>query len=132
MSGKAIAAAVLGVGGLVLALWFLSREVGPFAAEPVALADASAVTLDTVAVRGRRIEASINGIVVEVRTDGDVRLAVPGGTVELRMPETAEVAVEDRLLAAGRLRSRGGRRYVEVDAWSVVEATVRPPAAGGL
>ena len=134
MSRRAALAAALGVAGLGAALWLLSREVGPFA-EPgatVTLADATASTLDTVRVRGRRVEASLAGTVVGIDRSGEVWLSTGDDAVALRFEAPPGLDVEDRLLAVGRLRARGGRRWVDVEAWTVVEARVRAPSAGGV
>lgn len=129
MTGRTLIAAGLAVGGLVLALALVSRGVGPWAPPPTVLADASAVALDTIDVRRRRVRASVNGIVAEIREGDRVWLSTDGGQVELALPEAEAVAVEDRLLVEGRLRDRRGRRVLEVESWVVVDATVRPPAA---
>ena len=131
MSAKTVAAAVLGLGGLALGATLLIRETGPFA-ERVALADATATTLDTVSVRGRRVEVSLDGVVTQIGPGDEVWLDAGGDAVALRLPEATDLEVEDRLLAVGRLRSRGGRRWVEVASWATVEASVRPPSEAGL
>jgi len=131
MRARTAAAALLGLGGLAvgLALWAGELTASDSA---VTLADASALTLDTVAVRGRRVEASLNGTVVEIGDDGRILLALADGAVELRLPEAGALRVEDRVLAVGRLRARRGRRYIEADAWVVVTGDARPPATAGL
>ena len=128
MSGPRLGAAIaLSVVGLVTAVFLLSREVGPFrlpGAEPLLLVDASATALDTVSLRGRRVTATLNGTVVENAPDGSVWLETGEDAFRLTFPEAVDVAVEDRILAVGRLRGRGGRRWVEVTAWSVVDGHV--------
>ena len=134
MSGRLRLAAALGLGGLVVGLVLLSRDAGPLAraGARVELPDATPGVLDTLTVRGRRVEASVNGIVVQVGPGDDVWIASDGDAFPFRFDDDAEVEVEDHLLAVGRLRARGGRRWVDVSAWSRVEAEVRPPSGSGL
>ena len=131
MRARLALAGILGVGGLGAALALLARDVGPFATPErrVHLEDAAPATLDTVGFRGRRIEASVTGRVVEVSADGTVWLAAHGDAFPLRL-EADSIAVEDRLMATGRLRGRGGRRWLEVRSWVRVESAVRPPGTG--
>ncbi|PAP76905.1 hypothetical protein [Rubrivirga marina] len=131
MSGKAVLASVLGLGGLALGAALLIRESGPFR-ERVALPDVTATTLDTVSVRGRRVEVSLEGTVTQIGPGDDVWLETGGDAVALVFPEAGDLEVEDRLLAVGRLRSRGGRRWVDVESWARVETGVRPPSEPGL
>ena len=74
----------------------------------------------------------MSGIVVQVGPGDDVWIASDGDAFAFRFDDDAEVEVEDHLLAVGRLRARGGRRWVDVSAWSRVEAEVRPPSGSGL
>ena len=131
MSARTALALVLGLGGLAAAAVLLARQPGPWS-ERVALADATATTLDTVSVRGRRVEVSVAGVVTQVGPGADVWLSTDGDAVALRFPPDTAVEVEDHLLAVGRLRSRAGRRWVDVASWTRVVADVRPPSAGGL
>ena len=134
MTSRTIAAGVLGVGGLLVGLALLLRESGPLAlpGASVVLEDATATTLDTVSVRGRTVEASVGGVVVEV--DGPtVWLSTGDDAFPLRIdggPDGPGLEVEDRVLAVGRLRARGGRRWLEVRSWSVLEGEAAPPGAG--
>ncbi len=134
MTGRTALAALLGLGGLGLAVALVALDTSPFSvtAPRVELAGATSATLDTVTVRGRRVEASLSGVVVQVGPGDDVWLAVGGDAVALRFEDAPRVEVEDHLLAVGRLRARGGRRWVEVAAWSRVEADVRPPSEPAL
>ena len=130
MSGRAVLAAVLGLGGLAVAVGLLGRQVGPFAAPGAraVLADATAAQIDTVDVRGRVVEASVDGVVAQVDADDAVWLAVGDDAVPLRFAEVAGLAVEDRVLATGRIRARGGRRWLAVESWVRVEASVETQA----
>ncbi len=134
MTRRTAAAGVLGVAGLVVALVLIARESGPFAAPGAraVVADATAAQLDTIAVRGRRVEASLDGHVAEIGSDGTVWLSVGGDAFPLRVGEGHGLEVEDRVLAVGRVRARGGRRWLDVSAWSVVVADVRAPSGAGL
>ena len=131
MRARTALALVLGLGGLAVAAVLLARQPGPWS-EPVALADATAATLDTVSVRGRRVDVSVAGVVTQVGPGDDVWLSTGGDAVALRFPPDTAVEVEDHLLAVGRLRARAGRRWVAVTSWTHVESAVRPPSAGGL
>ena len=133
MSKRVVLAGVLGLGGLVLALGLLGRQSGPFAAADarVHLEDATAATLDTVSVRGRTVEASVSGVVVQVDADGTAWLSTGGDAFPLRLADGGAVEVEDRLLATGRLRARGGRRWLDVRSYVTVRGDAAPPGAGG-
>lgn len=131
MSGKAIAAGLLGLGGLAAGGWLLLRETGAVG-ERVHLADATAMTVDTASVRGRRVEVSLDGTVAQIGPGADVWLDTGHDAVALRFPEAGGVEVEDRLLAVGHLRAWRGRRWVAVESWVRVETAVRPPSATGL
>ncbi len=131
MTLRLVLATLLGVGGLAVALGLLARQSGPLAypdARPV-LSDATPAVLDTVDVHGRIVEASMDGIVTEIDTRGDVWLATGGDAFALRLPEGHGLAVEDHLLVTGRLRARGGRRWLAVTAWThvVAEVATQPP-----
>ena len=130
MTVRLVLAGALGLGGLALALALVARQSGPLAAPDarVELADATAAQVDTVDVRGRVVTASVGGTVVGVEPGGDVWLATGADAARLRFPEPHGLAVEDRVLATGRVRARGGRRWLAVDSWARVEASVRPPA----
>ncbi|MGB3542891.1 hypothetical protein [Rubrivirga sp.] len=121
---------MLGLGGLGVALGLLSRGSGPLATPEsrVVLEDATATTLDTMAFRGRTIEASVRGIVVQIDAQS-VWVTTGDDAFPLRL-DAPDLEVEDHLLAVGRLRGRGGRRWLEVRSWSVLEAEVLPPGAG--
>ena len=122
--------AVLVLGAAIAAVLLL-RQSGRIG-ERVTLADLSAAELDTVSVEGRRVDVSLGGIVTQVGTGADVWLTVGGDAVALRFPEGTSVEVEDRLLVVGALHAWRGQRWVDVAAWSHVEASVRPPSAPDL
>ncbi|WP_412067772.1 hypothetical protein [Rubrivirga sp. IMCC43871] len=133
MTVRHVAAGVIGLAGLALAIVLLARESGPLASleARVLVPDATAVLLDTIAVRGRRVEASLDGHVAEIGADGTVWLSVAGDAFPLRIDDGHGLDIEDRVLAVGRLRARGGRRWLDVSAWSVVVADVRAPSGAG-
>ena len=124
MSGARLAAAVgLGLLGVVVAAVLAGRQHGPFArpeAAPLLLVDATATALDTVRLGDRRVTATLNGRVAAVDPTGTVWLDTGEDAFPLRFPEAVSLGVEDRALVVGRLRGRGGERWVEVDGWSTV------------
>ncbi|WP_412063312.1 hypothetical protein [Rubrivirga sp. IMCC45206] len=134
MTGRHLAAGAIGLAGLALAIVLLARESGPLAAPDarVMVGDATATLLDTVSIRGRRVEASLDGHVTEIDADETVWLSVAGDAFPLRFDDGHGLEVEDRVLVVGRLRARGGRRWLDVSAWSVVVADVRAPSGAGL
>ncbi|MDT7856964.1 hypothetical protein RQM47_09960 [Rubrivirga sp. S365] len=114
------------VVGLV-ALWGVADR-GPFAAlaaERVAVHNAEAGRLDTLRLRGRVVTASVGGTVVQIDPDDRVWLDLGDGAFPLRVPGGDSLAVRDRLLAVGRVRGRGGLRWLDVEAWTRVTASVR-------
>lgn len=118
-----LAALAVGLGGLAIgiALFGQEQQRGETpTAPPVELGATSPARLDTIAFRGRRIEASLGGWVSEVGTDGAVWLGSDALAFPVRLPDSAAVEVEDRLLVTGRLRGRGGRRWIEAKAWTPV------------
>ena len=127
MRRTALAAAVA-VAGVALAAVLLSREPGGIARERVEVPGATAAVLDTVAVRGRVVQASLDGVVVQAGRGGEVWVASGGDAFAVRFPAGAGLEVEDRVLATGRLRARGGRRWLEATSWARVEASVRAPS----
>ncbi|WP_420457028.1 hypothetical protein [Rubrivirga sp.] len=130
MTGRGALTVGLGLGGLALGIALLARDTGPDAR--VSVPGATAAVLDTLSVRGRRVEASLDGTVVQVGPGDDVWVEAGGDAVPLRFRDDPGLEVEDRVLAVGRLRDRGGRRWVAVESWARVEPDVRPPSAGGL
>ncbi|MEM1115717.1 MAG: hypothetical protein AAF845_03340 [Bacteroidota bacterium] len=132
MTGLRLGAAVgLSLMGIAAGGVLLSQEAGPYRlpeAEPLLLVDATATALDSVRLGGRRVTATLNGVVVQHGPAGDVWLDTGEDAVRLAFPEAVGLEVEDRVLAVGRLRGRGGRRWVEVDAWSVVTGAVESAA----
>lgn len=125
------AAAVLSFAGLAVGGVLLALQSGPYQAPeaaPLLLVDATATALDTVHLGGRTVTATLNGTVVEMDTDGAVWLDTGEDAVRLALPEAADLQVEDRLLVVGRLRGRGGRRWVDAEAWSRVASRVTTEA----
>ena len=128
MTARAVLAAVLGLGGLVTAAVLLSDDVGPIArADAVTALDGpTAHQLDTLSVRGRRVVASAEGTVEAVGAD-EVWVTMGDDAFPLRFPGPHGLDVEDRVLVVGRLRARGGRRWLAVSDWAVVSSSVAAP-----
>lgn len=128
MSGPRLAAAVgIALAGVAVAAVLAARQHGPYArpeSAPLLLVDATAAALDTVRLGDRRVTATLNGRVVAVGPAGSVWLDTGADAFPLRFPEAVPLEVEDRALVVGRLRGRGGERWVEVVGWSAV--TSRP------
>ena len=123
-----IVAGLLGAVAVALvALWQVADRgpIAALAAEPVAVHDAGAGRLDTLRLRGRAVTASVDGTVVEVGPGDRVVLDLGDGAFALRVPDGDSLAVRDRVLAVGRVRGRGGRRWLEVEAWTRVTSSVR-------
>ena len=125
-------AITLGLGGAILAvaLVVLGRQSGVIdvGLPRVQLDGATAAVLDTVSVKSRVVEASVEGTVTQVDADGQVWIASGGDAFALRFEEPPPLAVEDHVLAAGRVRSWRGARWLAVDSWvQVVSTTVPPP-----
>ena len=121
-------AILLGLGGLVAAALLIGQEQRTGDAPtspPTELGAATPRQLDTLAFRGRRIEASLGGWVSEVAPDGRVWLGSDAQAFPISLPDTVRVAVEDRLLVTGRLRARGGRRWLEAQEWTHVRGMAR-------
>ena len=84
-------------------------------------------------VRGQTVEASLGGRVVQIGPHDRVWLDTGRDAFPLRFDDEPELAVEDRLLVTGRVRSRRGARWLEVHDWVRVEpAVTAPPRAGAL
>ena len=113
----------IGLGGLAVAALLILQDQRagetPTAA-PFELGEALPAHLDTLAFRGRRIEASLSGWVSEVEANGTVWLGSDALAFPVLLPESVAVGVEDRLLVTGRLRGRGGRRWIEAKSWTDV------------
>lgn len=123
LDGRGLATGLLALIGLATALVLFVKEqrTGETpSAPPLELGTASPALLDTLAFRGRRIEASLGGWVSEVDPHGVVWLGSDALAFPVKLPDSARVAVEDRLLVTGRLRGRGGRRWIEARAWTPV------------
>ena len=122
MGGLVAAVAV----GLV-ALWQVADRgpIAALAAEPVAVHDVGAGRLDTLRLRGRAVTASVDGTVVEVGPGDRVWVDLGDGAFPLRVPDGDSLAVRDRVLAVGRVRGRGGQRWLDVEAWTRVTSSGR-------
>ena len=131
MTRFAVAVLVAGLG-VALAVALAVRQPGGAGGERVEVPDATAAVLDTVAVRGRIVRASVDGWVVQVGRDGEVWVSSGGDAFPVRFPPEAELEVEDRVLVTGRLRARGGRRWLAVTSWARVEPSVPAPPDPGL
>ena len=117
-------ALLLGLGGLAAAALLIGQEQRSGTAPtspPVELGAATPRQLDTLAFRGRRIEVSLGGWVSEVAPDGRVWLGSDAQAFPVSLPDSVDVAVEDRLLVTGRLRGRGGQRWLEAEHWTHVQ-----------
>ena len=123
VSGRTLVAVGVSLAGLGAGLSLGLRQHGPWRhpeAAPLILVDPDAALLDTVRLRGRRVSASLSGTVQAVGAEGTVWLGEGDGAIPLSFDHDPAVAVEDRLLVTGRLRSRGGDRWLEVEGWSRV------------
>ena len=120
LDGRGWVTLAVGLGGLALAVFLIVQEqrTGETPTAPILeLGAAHPALLDTLDFRGRRIEASLSGWVSDVAPDGQVWLGSDALAFPVRLPDTAWVDVEDRLLVTGRLRGRGGRRWIEARTW---------------
>lgn len=106
---------------------YVARDQGTFGPR-VEVGAASAAGLDTIAVAGREVRASLDGVVAQVDAPDRLWLVAGGDAFPLRFEVPHGLAVEDRVLAAGRVRAWRGRRWLAVEAWSHVVAAVEPPA----
>ena len=123
LDARTVLAFGLGLAGLVVAAFLLGKEQQRGEAPTTPPLELGAVTpaqLDTLSFRGRRIEASLSGWVSEVDVDGQVWLGSDAQAFPVVLPDTVTVRVEDRLLVTGRLRGRGGRRWIQANAWTPV------------
>lgn len=93
--------------------------------EPLLLVDPAPTTLDTVAIDGRRVTATFDGVVRQVDPDGTVWLEWGDDAFPLHAAPSDSVQVEDRALVGGRLRSWRGRRWLSVETWTPVTRSVR-------
>ncbi len=106
---------------------YVGRDTGLVALpgrESLHLSDPAPTTLDTVAIDGRRVTTAFDGVVRQIDTDGTVWLEWGADAFALRGALPDSVAVEDRALVVGRLRSWRGRRWVAVEAWAPVTRSV--------
>ena len=81
--------------------------------------------LDTVAFEGRRLTASLGGYVTAFDAPHALWIADDGDAFRVLFPEDPGLEVEDRVLVVGRLRGRGGQRWLEAEAWTPVVGTAR-------
>ncbi len=125
------AAAAVGLSGVavLVALLVLRPELGgrpptaDLGAVPIAV-------LDTVALAGRVVTASLDGVVD--RADGDtVWLAVRGVPFPVVVIDTLAWRDGERLLVAGRLRETHGRRHLRARDWTRVDGAVVSAADSG-
>ncbi|GAB5534667.1 MAG: hypothetical protein Rubg2KO_09160 [Rubricoccaceae bacterium] len=118
----AVALAV-GLGGLALGALLAAQDFRAGetpTAPPLELGASHPALLDTLAFRGRRIEASLSGWVSEVAPDGSVWLGSDALAFPVVLPDSVDAAVEDRWLVTGRLRGRGGTRWIQARTWTRV------------
>lgn len=119
---------VLGLLALAAAAVFVGRDTGLVelpGTTPLLFIDPSPARLDTVTIDGRRVTATLGGIVRQIDPDGTVWMEWDGDAFGLRLPETDSVQVEDRALVVGRLRSWRGRRWLDVEAWTPITRSIR-------
>ncbi|MEO0558219.1 MAG: hypothetical protein AAF170_08555 [Bacteroidota bacterium] len=124
LDARHAAALAIGLGGLLVGAFVLAKDFRAGetpTAPPLELGESDPALLDTVAFRGRRIEASLSGWVSEVAPDGSVWLGSDALAFPVRLPDSVEVSVEDRWLVTGRLRGRGGHRWIQANTWTHVE-----------
>ena len=111
--------------GLLVGAALLGRQSFDDALAPLDLGAATPAELDTVAFGGRRVTASLGGYVADLRAPDELWLADGGDAFRVVFPEPHGLDVEDRVLVVGRLRGRGGRRWLEAEAWTPVVGTAR-------
>ena len=117
-------AAALGVA-LAVAVAVVGRGTGIVSypgTKALLLVEPTAARLDTIAVDGRRITATLDGVVRQVDEDGTAWLEWDGDAFPLRGADS--VRVEDHGLVVGRLRAWRGRRWLTVETWVPVTASV--------
>ena len=125
------AAVAVGLSGVavVAALFALRPELG--GRPPTAnLGTVPLAVLDTVALAGRIVTASLDGVVD--RADGDtVWLAVRGAPFPVVVRDSSAWHEGSRLLVAGRLRETHGRRHLRAHDWTRVDGAVVPAPDSG-
>ena len=119
------AALALAAVGLAIGASLTARESFDEALAPRDLGAMTPAALDTVAFGGRRLTASLSGYVTDVRAPDELWIADAGDAFRVVFPEAPGLGVEDRVLVVGRLRGRGGRRWLEASAWTPVVGTAR-------
>ena len=125
---RTAAAWALVAAGLVAAGVALSH----FNVPTVHVAGASVAALDTVDVAGRRVLASLGGVVHAVGTDGTVWVGTVDRAFAVRGAEAESLRVEERVLVFGRVRAGRGERWL--DAHAVARVVAGPsghPSRGG-
>lgn len=122
--------------GLATLLVLLARQSAVFGGTPdLDLGPTTIAVLDTVSFAGRTVRAQLDGVVESVEPDGTVWIAATGRAFEVALDEDAVVdslgmAPERRLLVVGRLRGADGERWLDAEAWTLVDgAAITPPDA---
>jgi len=118
--GLAIGLSGLAVGAILIGQDLKAGETPT--APPLELGASHPALLDTLAFRGRRIEASLSGWVSEVDVDGTVWLGSDALAFPVVFPDSVDAAVEERWLVSGRLRGRGGHRWIQANGWTRVRS----------
>ena len=132
MTRTTLAAVLAGLGvALAVVLMLRQSEIGGGDVQ-VEVEDASAAQLDTVVVRGRVVQVSMNGLATQIDADGQVWLGSGGDAFPFRFDTDPGLSVEDHVLVTGRLRARGGQRWVAVSDWVRIRRAATPPPAPGL
>ena len=108
---------VAGVGGALLVAVLVARESGVIGSRSrVRLDDATASTLDTVAVARAAVTASLGGVVVQLGPGDRVWLDTGRDAVALRFDDEPGLAVEDRVLRDRPRAGAPGCTVADVDA----------------
>lgn len=111
--------------GLLIGAGLFARQSLDDALAPVDLGAMTPAALDTVSFGGRRVTASLGGYVTDVHAPDQLWVADAGDAFRVVFPEPPGLGVEDRVLVVGRLRGRGGKRWLEAESWTPVVGSAR-------
>ena len=120
-----VAALAVAAVGLAVGAALLGREVVSGSAAGRDLGAMTPAALDTVAFGGRRLTASLGGYVTGFDAPDALWIADEGDAFRVVFPEPPDLDVEDRVLIVGRLRGRGGERWLAAEDWTPVVGTPR-------
>lgn len=128
-----VAWALVAVGLAVVAA-LAARRLPALAPRPpvVDLGPTTIAVLDTIPLAERTVLAQLDAVVTGVDA-GERRVWVEdrGRTLEVELSaplDTAGLRAERRVLVTGQLRGDGGRRWLDAEAWTLVEGVAVPPA----